>query len=78
MRAEVADHGAQRSRNKHADPVAEVRLGSFATGSRRQQARPCPLCPGRDQIQHRGEMTRMGWTGRAPTPNNREGRLGGV
>src|SRR2546423_1800629 len=31
MRAEVADHGAQRSRNEHADPVAEVRLGSFAT-----------------------------------------------
>jgi hypothetical protein len=28
MRAEVADHGAQRSRNEHADPVAEVRLGS--------------------------------------------------
>jgi peptide deformylase len=31
MRAEVADHGAQRSRNEHADPVAEVRLGSFAS-----------------------------------------------
>ena len=28
MRAEVADHGAQRSRNEHADPVAEVRFGS--------------------------------------------------
>jgi hypothetical protein len=28
MRAEVADHGAHRSRNEHADPVAEVRLGS--------------------------------------------------
>src|ERR1700724_375035 len=28
MRAEVADHGAQRSRNEYADPVAEVRLGS--------------------------------------------------
>jgi hypothetical protein len=28
MRAEVADHGAQRARNEHADPVAEVRLGS--------------------------------------------------
>ena len=27
MRAEVADHGAQRSRNEHADPVAEVCLG---------------------------------------------------
>jgi hypothetical protein len=25
MRAEVADHGAQRSRNEHADPVAEGR-----------------------------------------------------
>src|SRR5712664_2039844 len=24
MRAEVADHGAQRPRNEHADPVAEV------------------------------------------------------
>jgi hypothetical protein len=31
MRAEVADHGAQRSRNEYADPVAEVRLGSKAT-----------------------------------------------
>ena len=31
MRAEVADHGAQRSRNEHADPVAEVRFGSFAS-----------------------------------------------
>ncbi len=31
MRAETADHGAQRSRNEHADPVAEVRLGSFAS-----------------------------------------------
>jgi hypothetical protein len=30
MRAEVADHGAQRSRNEHADPIAEVRLGSLA------------------------------------------------
>jgi hypothetical protein len=28
MRAEVADHGAQRSRNEHADPIAGVRLGS--------------------------------------------------
>jgi hypothetical protein len=27
MRAEVADHGAQRSRNEHADPVAEVPPG---------------------------------------------------
>jgi hypothetical protein len=33
-------------------------LGSFATGSSRQQARPCPLCPGGDQIRHRSEMTR--------------------
>jgi hypothetical protein len=32
MRAEVADdHGAQRSRNEHADPVAEVRLGADST-----------------------------------------------
>ena len=29
MRAEVADHGAQRSPNERADPVAEVRLGSW-------------------------------------------------
>jgi hypothetical protein len=27
MRAEAAGHHAQRSRNEHADPVAEVRLG---------------------------------------------------
>jgi hypothetical protein len=35
-----------------------VGSGSFATGAGRQQARPCPLCPGSDQIQHRGEMKR--------------------
>src|SRR5262249_44163148 len=35
MRAVTADHGAQRSRNEHADPVAEVRLGSKALGSER-------------------------------------------
>jgi hypothetical protein len=41
MRAEVADHGAQRSRNEHA--VAEVRLGSRAAvaGTRMAQS----VCP---------------------------------
>jgi hypothetical protein len=34
MRADVADHGAQRSRNEHADPVAEVRLGSESRQAR--------------------------------------------
>ena len=37
---------------------ADDRSGSFATGSSQQQVRPCPLCPGSDQIPQRSEMTR--------------------
>src|SRR5258707_795888 len=33
--------------------------------------------PGSDQIPLRSEMTRMGWTGRAPAPNDRQNRFGG-
>jgi hypothetical protein len=35
----------------------EVGLGSFATGSRQQEVRPCPLCPDSDQILQRSEMS---------------------
>jgi hypothetical protein len=52
MRAEVADHGAQRSRNEHAEPVAEVRFGS--KGEILAPSTYGPLCPRqRTQVGHR-------------------------
>jgi hypothetical protein len=39
-------------------PIPMSEMGSFATGSGRQQARPCLLCPGSDQTQQRGETKR--------------------
>jgi hypothetical protein len=46
---------------------------------RAQQEVPlCPLCPPIAEMPaHRSEMTRMGWTGRAPAPNDPQSRLGG-
>src|ERR1700726_1513803 len=41
----------------------DARFGSFAIGSSQQQVRPCPLCPGSDQIPQRSEMTRCAMNG---------------
>jgi hypothetical protein len=41
------------ARRRECAPAREVRVGSFATGSRQQQVRPCRLCPDSDQITHR-------------------------
>jgi len=40
-------------------PSSDRRFVPFATGSGRQQALPCLLCPDSDQIPHRIEMTRL-------------------
>jgi hypothetical protein len=49
-------------------PGIREQPGSFATELSRQQVGPCPLCSDSDPILQPGEMSRMGWTGRAPAP----------